>query len=199
MVFDVFDENRPPRLAQTLIEDRCHGPEVGDLQLVCPVCGDVYIRCWELDYDAGDPEDRENTVVTKHLDVRGGVHSILFKGECGVSWEMWFAFHKGNTFAGIRNLGGCYREQHDSYVYFIEAPDLNRIKIGKAVDPEKRLATLQVGSPVQLKLIAKIPGGCSLERELHDAFSDARLDGEWFTFTKDIQDYIKQEGMECQS
>ncbi len=62
--------------------------------------------------------------------------------------------------------------------YFIEAVGLDKIKIGRARDVAKRLATLQTGSAVPLKLLATtdtIP-----ERELHRRFRSQRISGEWF-------------------
>lgn len=68
------------------------------------------------------------------------------------------------------------------YVYFIEAVGLNRVKIGIANDPRKRLATLQVGSPVELRLLSvlKVDLAPEWERDFHKRFAQHRLHGEWF-------------------
>lgn len=77
-----------------------------------------------------------------------------------------------------------------SWVYFIEAVGLERIKIGKANNPEARLAGLQTGSPVPLRLLGKIPGGHALEKKLHGEFASLWMDGEWFHATKELRNYI---------
>lgn len=65
-------------------------------------------------------------------------------------------------------------------VYFIQAGDDGPIKIGVAEKPMKRLAELQVASPVELNLLAVMKGGVDRERRLHTKFAEWRLHGEWF-------------------
>ncbi|MET8629598.1 GIY-YIG nuclease family protein [Kitasatospora sp. NPDC004669] len=56
------------------------------------------------------------------------------------------------------------------------------MKIGRSVDPAGRLANLQAGSPVELRLLATFPGGPRLEKHLHVCFARQRIHGEWFDF-----------------
>lgn len=65
-------------------------------------------------------------------------------------------------------------------VYFIQAETGGPIKIGTAIDAEKRMASLQLSCPVKLRLLSKRPGGERLERFLHRQFAAYRLHGEWF-------------------
>jgi hypothetical protein len=65
-------------------------------------------------------------------------------------------------------------------VYFIQAVNGGPIKIGTAIDPKKRLASLQLSCPFRLKILATRPGGERLERSLHRRFAAYRLHGEWF-------------------
>jgi hypothetical protein len=69
-------------------------------------------------------------------------------------------------------------------VYFAEAD--GRIKIGWSRKVATRVAQLQTGSPVPIKLLGVTPGGRSLERELHHRFAADRLTGEWFTATPEL-------------
>lgn len=115
--------------------------------------------------------------------------------------EMWFPLSCGEhigkfetplealrCFLGIKNQD----PGPASFVYFIEAVGLCRVKIGKAIDPENRIAQLQTGSPVPLRLIGKTAGGHPLERKLHEEFHGARIDGgEWFHLTKELRSYIE--------
>lgn len=67
-----------------------------------------------------------------------------------------------------------------SFVYFVQAGDHGPVKIGKAKDPEKRIATLQTGSHVELKLRDVVPGDSTVETMMHHRFAAARIRGEWF-------------------
>jgi hypothetical protein len=72
-------------------------------------------------------------------------------------------------------------------VYFIRCESTGLVKIGKAKDPRRRLAELQVGSASPLVLVAVAPGGQKRERALHAEFWERRKRGEWFDITdKDI-------------
>lgn len=67
-------------------------------------------------------------------------------------------------------------------IYFIQATGIGHIKIGytDADDALIRLASLQIGSPVPLKLLGTIPGSLEDEKDLHRRFGSARVTGEWF-------------------
>lgn len=68
-----------------------------------------------------------------------------------------------------------------SYVYFIRQADTGFIKIGRAVDPERRIHNIQVGSPQELKLLgAVLEFGAFDEGGIHDAFTVHHFRGEWF-------------------
>ena len=76
-----------------------------------------------------------------------------------------------------------YRTQ--PFVYFIGG-DVGLVKIGQSVAPLERLATMQMGSPVELSILALTPGAAALEREYHSRFASARRRGEWFARTPEI-------------
>lgn len=115
--------------------------------------------------------------------------------------EMWFPLSCGvrvgrfeTPLEAIRSFLGIKTPDpvSASFVYFIEAVGLGRVKIGKAVDPDNRICQLQTGSPVPLRLLGKTPGGHPLERKLHEEFHGARIDGgEWFHLTKELRSYIE--------
>lgn len=77
-------------------------------------------------------------------------------------------------------------------IYFVQTSDNRFIKIGKANDPSQRLASLQTGSPVRLKLIGAVPGGHETEHAVHQRFQALRTYGEWFRASDDLLDYITQ-------
>jgi hypothetical protein len=65
-------------------------------------------------------------------------------------------------------------------IYFIEEPQSRCVKIGYSIDPLSRLATIQTGFPVELKLLGVLRGSRNAEQRLHQKFSEHRLNGEWF-------------------
>lgn len=78
----------------------------------------------------------------------------------------------------------------ESRVYFIQSGSDGPIKIGKAENPMGRLAQMQVGSPIALRLLGSIPGGIADERRLHEQFKQDWLRGEWFTPSAALVRYI---------
>lgn len=54
------------------------------------------------------------------------------------------------------------------------------VKIGRAINPAKRLGSIQTGNPNRLFLLHIEPGAGALERDVHARLSAGRLEGEWF-------------------
>lgn len=74
-------------------------------------------------------------------------------------------------------------------IYFIRNGDY--IKIGVANNPWERLSKFQVGSPVQLELLAVAPGSFDEEYRYHSMFSQHRARGEWFHARQPVLDFIQ--------
>jgi hypothetical protein len=70
-------------------------------------------------------------------------------------------------------------------VYVIGSPEPRIVKIGYSTAPEKRLWFLQVGSPVELRLLAVFEGSQDLEAALHRYFGACHVRGEWFELGDD--------------
>ena len=79
----------------------------------------------------------------------------------------------------------------ESVVYFVAAPEVNRVKIGRSRDAGVRFGTLQQASPSELTLLGVIPDG-NREREIHERFGSCRVRGEWFILTPELADFIKR-------
>jgi len=80
----------------------------------------------------------------------------------------------------------------EGYVYFIQNGNEDIIKIGWSIDPLSRLKTLQTGSPHPLLIIAvQSASDRSLEHFLHKKFKKQHIKGEWFTYGKELKNYIK--------
>jgi len=75
-------------------------------------------------------------------------------------------------------------------VYFIEAPSIKLIKIGRTQDVKKRISELQVGSPVPLRLLGVVPGDSAMEKQIQDKFKHLRKHGEWFRESVQLLEYI---------
>ena len=77
------------------------------------------------------------------------------------------------------------------YIYLVQAGYTGPIKIGLAKNVNKRMAELQVGNHMDLKLIAAIgPFNRSIaeqiEKQLHKKFKHKHVRGEWFSRTIDL-------------
>lgn len=69
-------------------------------------------------------------------------------------------------------------------IYAVCETDTQNVKIGyTATDPIKRLSTLRVGNPRELRIIALMYGITTDERWLHERLRDRRGRGEWFDFS----------------
>ncbi len=77
-------------------------------------------------------------------------------------------------------------------IYFIAQAHGNYIKIGYTAteDVHKRLQALQIGNPMDLRLVGVIPGDMDDEAELHERFGGSRVRGEWFEYTPEMGRYI---------
>src|SRR5262245_55030947 len=73
-------------------------------------------------------------------------------------------------------------------LYFIQAEQVGHIKIGLTDNDDAlvRLATLQTGSPVPLRLLGTIPGTMQDEKDLHRRFAASKVCGEWFLPTPEL-------------
>jgi hypothetical protein len=65
-----------------------------------------------------------------------------------------------------------------SAVYVIKIGD--RHKIGLSVNPEQRVAGMQLPERPQFVLIFRCKGAADLEQALHRKYAEFRLHGEWF-------------------
>jgi hypothetical protein len=73
-------------------------------------------------------------------------------------------------------------------IYFAQADGIGHIKIGftDQDDVLLRIAQLQTGCPVTIRLLGTIPGTAEDEKNLHRQFAAHRSSGEWFKSAPDI-------------
>ena len=109
--------------------------------------------------------------------------------------EITFFGGIANEFEAARKLIDCLQAweiiKPVERVYFIgtklEAGCL--IKVGRSLDPEARLRTLQTAHGEKLHIFATVEGGRDLEQRYHRRWRRRRREGEWFA----IGDCITQE------
>jgi hypothetical protein len=77
-----------------------------------------------------------------------------------------------------------------SFVYVIQGDPDTPIKVGFAHDVEKRIASLQTGNYVELRLLHVLPGDPRLEWFLHRRLKTSRLRGEWFSPDEAFLEYV---------
>lgn len=78
-------------------------------------------------------------------------------------------------------------------VYFIgPADDAGLIKIGTTINLRARLRALRQGAPVELRVLAVIPGDEIVEKQLHARFRKSRARGEWFRRTPELMALIDE-------
>jgi hypothetical protein len=91
---------------------------------------------------------------------------------------------------------GSEHNRHPHWVYFILAPEVNRIKIGLSSSVLDRLRNMQVGSPVILKCIGVIEYPSEYEarkreKNYHNKFYSQHFNGEWFNCTDGLTQEIE--------
>jgi hypothetical protein len=76
-------------------------------------------------------------------------------------------------------------------VYFFQAP-CGLIKIGRAINPEKRLKDLSSMCPVPLRVLGafRVADAPAEEHGMHLRFHSYRSHGEWFLPTQEIMEHI---------
>jgi hypothetical protein len=78
----------------------------------------------------------------------------------------------------------------ESLVYVVVGKT-NELKIGHSRNVARRLKEFSTGQSLPLRIIAAIPGGHDLERELHTRYAARRLSGEWFRLrVRDVKDEL---------
>ena len=74
------------------------------------------------------------------------------------------------------------RDLRDGHrVYFVEAGDSGKVKIGTSMCVKNRLSQLQGASPERMSLLLSIEGGQRVESEIHKLYKAERIRREWFS------------------
>lgn len=71
-------------------------------------------------------------------------------------------------------------------IYIVRAGEDGPVKIGYAVDIDRRVAILQTASPARLHILRRSSGTRKDETIYHRAFERLRIAGEWFVFSPEM-------------
>jgi hypothetical protein len=95
--------------------------------------------------------------------------------------------------AALREHSGRLSEKQDGQVqtYFIHAPILGRVKIGKSKKVKARFADLSCASAEWLVLLGVLDG--DIESKMHARFGKYRVKGEWFDLTGELLRFVQDE------
>lgn len=82
------------------------------------------------------------------------------------------------------------KKHSNSHLYFIKSGVY--IKIGKSINPKRRLRQLSTSSPEKPEIMLVIENKGHLEKTFHKIFKDHRIrhNSEWFLYCKRIIDFI---------
>lgn len=84
-----------------------------------------------------------------------------------------------------------FRAQYAGALYAIKAGDFIKIGFTKG-DIAARMAQLQTGCPMPLRLLGTGPGGRFIEKRIHSILSSYRAHGEWFRDEPTVRHFIQQ-------
>ena len=83
------------------------------------------------------------------------------------------------------------RQNPTTNIYFVETEGAPFVKIGIAVNVDRRMTELRTGSPFPLKLIKAVRGTQQTECDIHRSFANLRRNGEWFEFTATLKAFVE--------
>ena len=92
--------------------------------------------------------------------------------------------------AAVNALALKQAQRKPQFVYFVQCDE--RIKIGIARNPIRRLRSLQTGNSTRFKILAIIADDADLERAIHTKFESTRVSGEWFRKTDELEEFIER-------
>lgn len=77
-------------------------------------------------------------------------------------------------------------------VYFAQTRiDMTKVKIGFTSNLEARRVNMSVSVPGGITILAHLEGGKEAEDYLHDRFAAFNVGGEWFEFSEEIREFVR--------
>jgi hypothetical protein len=91
---------------------------------------------------------------------------------------------------GRRGASVPSEEQKPGYAYVVAYPSLGLVKIGRAVYYAERLQQVRNLSPVDTEIVCAFVG-LHHKQDLHKRFAHLRTKDEFFTYTHELQEYLR--------
>jgi hypothetical protein len=104
--------------------------------------------------------------------------------------DVWNNFYEKMNFKSEKKVEKTQREDK-SYLYLIYDTFNHSIKIGKSLNPLKRLETFQISNPNKLILLAIFEKEGKNEKKYHKIFEKHKIKNEWFKACDEIFDFFK--------
>lgn len=84
-----------------------------------------------------------------------------------------------------------WAEAQREYIYVIAHPH-GYFKVGRSGNPERRVRSIQTGSPYELRLLlkAEFEDAQGVEKRIHRLLSEYNIRREWFELPADVQDKL---------
>ena len=73
------------------------------------------------------------------------------------------------------------------HLYIIQSSNNGCFKVGRSINPERRLKQLQTGNPYSLKIVLTLSGMGHREKSIHNSIminGKKKCKGEWFEYDK---------------
>lgn len=152
---------------------------------------------WQTSHPSEFPDEFESF---GFFDVPNAIFRALIHGnlsyiefECVISTVLQHRIDMEKQQQKILNeLSADKEEAKDcGYVYLVRNSGRS-FKIGKSIDPEKRLKQFQTSNPDELELVCcvYVRSMKSVEREVQRLFPEKRLNGEWFELAVEEQQIV---------
>lgn len=103
--------------------------------------------------------------------------------------------YKSATEDEIKEMFGWHnryeKTYEDKYLYIFKN-ELNRIKIGQAVNPEQRLINIKSQAGLEIELINKVNNSAKYESVLHKIFKKCNYMYEWFICNEEQESWLRE-------
>lgn len=87
--------------------------------------------------------------------------------------------HSATQIIGERSYPDESVDSGNGQSLYILQDETGAVKVGRSVDVESRLSSMQSGNPRDIHLVATFPVA-ELEAEIHEKLDDFNINGEWF-------------------
>lgn len=91
---------------------------------------------------------------------------------------------------GKRVPGPEDKPKGQGIVYFVRRGGSDKIKIGTTTNMDSRINALKHPLTGKLRVLATIPGGRDVEKQMHARFKQYRIAGEWFRLEGELMEFV---------